>query len=304
MRRRIIPLAIAALLVGAALYYAERDGEDSSDEATSATTSTAEPTEPEPDPEPSPGGQGDTATARRVHDGDSFDARLDTGEEIEVRMIGVNAPDQYECLHHEARRALLDLLGDGPFGLERDVTDRDRFGRLLRYVRAHGVFANQTMIEQGLALATASGDDVAHKAELQAAQAQARAEQRGIWKPDACGPPASTAVRIAEIEGNPPGNDGYDLNGEYVVIRNDGGTPVDLTKWKLRDDSTQNRFWFPEEFVLGPGRQVTVHVGRGDNTDDTLYWGRRFPIWDNSGDAAILLDPKGNFVSVVDIPPS
>lgn len=295
------------MLVGAALYYSDWGDDDGGpdsegDEATSASTSTAEPGEPSPGT--SAGGQGDTATARRVHDGDSFDARLDTGEEVEVRMIGVNAPDQYECLHHEARRALVGLLGEGSFGLERDVTDRDRFGRLLRYVRAGGVLANQAMIEQGLALVTASGDDVAHKATLQAAQAQARAESRGIWKPDACGPPASTAVRIVEVEGDPPGNDRDNLNGEQAVIRNDGATPVDMTKWKLRDDSTQNRFWFPQGFVLGPGRQVTVHIGSGDDTADALYWNRRYPIWDNAGDAAILLDPKGNFVSVVDIPPS
>jgi endonuclease YncB( thermonuclease family) len=301
VRRRIVPLTVALLLVGAAVWYANT-GDDGADEATDAGPVATEPGDERPPPVAP--AHGDTATARRIHDGDSFIARLDTGDEVEVRMIGINAPELGECLHHEARRALVGLLGDSAFGLERDVTDRDRHGRLLRYVRADGVLANVAMIESGLALVTASGDDAAHKPEMQAAQARARAEARGIWKVDACGAPASTAVHIVHVEADPPGNDRGNLNGEVTVIRNDGDTPVEMKGWKLRDDSTSNRFWFPQDFVLGPGREVTVHVGSGDNTDDALYWGRRYPIWDNSGDAALLLDPNGNAVSVVDIPPS
>jgi micrococcal nuclease len=286
VRRWFVPLVVVALLGGAAFYCA---GDDATVET--ETGDTSETTE----------GQGDMATAKRVHDGDSFLVRLDTGEEVDVRLIGINAPDQFECLHHEARRTLAGYLGDGAFSLESDVTDRDRFGRLLRYVRSGDVLVNVAMVEQGLALLTSSGDDVAHLAELQAAQARARAAGLGVWRPDACGPPAATTVRITHVESDPPGRDDQNVNGEYAVISNGGDMPVDMTKWKLRDNSTQNRFWFPDGFVLGPGRQVTVHVGSGDDTGDTLFWGRRYPVWDNAGDVAILLDPKGNFVSIVDI---
>lgn len=99
----------------------------------------------------------DAATATRSpgsgpHDGDSFVAELEGGSEADVRMIGVNAPEFGECLYREAKAALTGLVGEGTVGLERDVTDRDRYRRMLRYVHAGGVLANIELVERGLAL--------------------------------------------------------------------------------------------------------------------------------------------------------
>ena len=300
LRRVLLVLALVVVVVGAWLVRQD-SGDGDGDGVTTGDEAPVEAGESRQSGGPV---VGDAATVRVVHDGDSFVAEPDAGGEVDVRMIGINAPELGECLYREAKAALTGLVGEGAIGLERDVTDRDRYRRALRYVHAGGVLANVVLVERGLALAVSTDPDTAHAAELLAAQDRASAAGLGIWDPDACGPAASRAVQIVEVSADPRDRDDEDLNGEYVVVRNSGPTPVDMTGWKLRDDSTQNRFWFPAGFTLAGGRQVTVHVGRGDDRDDALFWGRRYPVWDNFGDMALLLDPAGNAVSVVDVAPT
>ncbi|MBN1812219.1 MAG: phage tail sheath subtilisin-like domain-containing protein [Anaerolineae bacterium] len=100
-------------------------------------------------------------------------------------------------------------------------------------------------------------------------------------------------VRITHVEYNPSGPD---LAGEYVLVKNLGGVPVDLTKWTLNDLS-RHIFEFPH-FLLAPGASVRVWTKRGNNTSTDLYWGRGVAVWSNIGDRAYLRDSKGKLVYV------
>ena len=216
-------------------------------------------------------------TVESVADGDSFAVTMPDGTEERVRLIGINAPERDECLADDARDALADLLGSGEILLERDVSDRDPFDRLLRYAfspasSAGDVFVNQEMVRRGLVLAVAFPPDVTRQTELKLAQDAAQNTSVGLWNPEACGPPASTSVHIIEVRGDPPGPDGASLNGERVVIRNTGDDPVELTGWMLRDSSSSNRFRFPDGFVLPPDADVAVYSGAGRNSAERLYW--------------------------------
>ena len=239
-----------------------------------------------------------------VSDGDSFVVERANGNEERVRLLGINAPERGECLADDARQALTGVLDADDVQLVRDVSDRDEFGRLLRYAFADGEFVNLVLVERGLALAGTFEPDTAYQLELDAAEDSAQAAQIGQWDPNACGPAASTAVRIVRTEGDPPGPDDADLNGEFIVIGNTGTEPVDLTGWVLRDSSSQNRFMFPFGFSIGPDAEVTVRTGSGPDSDDTLFWGQPGPVWDNDGDTAFLVDPSGNVVSFADVPPA
>ena len=295
MRRPLIALVVVVLVgVGAYVVRIAAGGgdDDAEDGGGGGPATTSIPA----------GSTTEVATVRSVADGDSFTVRLADGREAEVRMIGINAPELGECASIEAGGSLTALLGRGPIELVRDITDRDRFDRLLRYVVAHGVDINVEMVRRGLALAGALEPDVARQTAIDAAQRSARAAGAGLWNPNACGPAASTDLRIVEVEEDPPGRDGDDLNGEQVAIRNEGTEPVAMTGWQLRDTSSRNRYRFPDGFTLAPGAGVTVRVGSGQDGSDVLYWGRRSPVWDNDGDIAFLLDPRGNAVSVVDVP--
>ena len=178
-----------------------------------------------------------------------------------------------------------------------DQSDRDRYGRLLRYVWIDDVFVNAVLVADGLALARAYPPDEAMVEVLSAAESTARDAGRGLWAPDACGPAAPSALRITHIEADAPGNDNDNLNGEWVEIHNAGTEAADLTGWVLKDESASHRYHFPDGFPIDAGAVVIVFTGCGNDTSDELYWCERgSAVWNNSGDTAFLLDPSGNTV--------
>ncbi|WP_298483204.1 lamin tail domain-containing protein [uncultured Chloroflexus sp.] len=100
-------------------------------------------------------------------------------------------------------------------------------------------------------------------------------------------------VSITYIEYDPPGSD---LEGEFVVISNASHEPVDLTGWTLIDEGAKHSYTFPA-FVLAGGAEVTLWTKAGVNDANNLYWGSHRPIWNNTGDTAILRDANGNLIS-------
>ncbi len=101
-------------------------------------------------------------------------------------------------------------------------------------------------------------------------------------------------IRISSINYDAPGNDWDNLNGEYVIIRNNGSENTDLTGWHLTD-AASHTFTFPS-FTLNTGSTVTIYTGSGSNTQTSLYWGSSTPIWNNDTDTAYLYDADGNLI--------
>lgn len=259
---------------------------DISPDSASPTTTVANATSP----------PGATVTVTRVFDGDSLIAELDDGTEVEVRLLGINAPEGSECHGDAAKATLEQLVESGPVVLVEDAEDTDQFNRLLRYLYVDGLNVNLAMIANGDALALQG--DHSRDAEF-AAIADAAAESGiGMWAADACGDNAPLPpVAIVDYVYNPGGRDSDDMNGEWVAIANTGSQQVDLGGWILRDESTQNRFQFPAGFELASDTEVVVHVGCGDDSQTDLYWCAKDPIWSNGGDTAILQLPSGTVVS-------
>ncbi len=100
---------------------------------------------------------------------------------------------------------------------------------------------------------------------------------------------SASGVSISFIEFNPAGRD---VDGEYVLVRNDGLTTAELTGWTLRDGGARHSFVFPS-FTLAPGAEVRIWTRFGANDGANLYWGNRGAIWNNEGDSATLSDAAG-----------
>lgn len=234
------------------------------------------------------------ATLRRLADGDSFDITWsDTGEQDEVRLFGINAPEGDACFGQEARSVLDVLIGDDGLLIE-IVEDEDDFRRVLGNVWVGDIFINATLVELGAALALSDGGQ--HARLITDAQERAESAGAGLWSPDRCGPPAAAALRIVWIESDAPGRDDQNKNGEWIQIANDGPTPVDMTGWSIRDESTRHRYSFPANFMLAAGAEVRVFSGCGDDGVDELYWCDADPVWNNGGDTGFLVDADGRFV--------
>ena len=238
---------------------------------------------------------GESATVVRILDGDSLVVAVE-GEQVEVRLLGLNAPEGSECHGDTAKEALEDLLASGTVNLVADDEDQDQFNRLLRYLYASSTDVNLELIRNGHANVVQG--DHARSDEFAAATDSAADAELGMWSPTACGPePPPGGVVIADYAYNPPGPDADNLNGELVVVGNSGNETIDLSEWVIRDESTQHRFRFPSDFTLAAQSEVVVRTGCGDNTQEDLFWCARDPVWSNGGDTVILQLADGTVVA-------
>lgn len=221
-----------------------------------------------------------------VIDGDSLLVGRRSGR-LEVRLVGVNAPEIGECHHAEARQGLVTMLDDSVVTLS--VEGTDRFGRVLGRLEVDGSDASLGLVRagHGLALVSASDSD-----RLIEAEEAAYGQGLGMWAPD-CRLRSGPAVGFdaASSVPDPPGDEREHLDAEIVVVVNFGEEPVDLGGWQLRDGSSRHRFRFPESSVLDPMSRITV----SSSSADWVPGGG--PVWSNSGDVALLLDDSGRVVS-------
>jgi endonuclease YncB( thermonuclease family) len=102
---------------------------------------------------------GTLATVTRIIDGDTIDVEID-GQVYRVRYIGMNTPERGEPCFEESTEANRRLVAGRQVRLERDVSETDRFDRLLRYVYVDEVFVNAMLVEQGWAEAVRYPPDV------------------------------------------------------------------------------------------------------------------------------------------------
>ena len=90
-----------------------------------------------------------------VVDGDTFDISSDH----RVRIICIDAPERWESGYEESKEALRDLIYRKYVCLEKDISEVDRYGRLLRYVHiclddecSKGMNIGNYLVENGFAV--------------------------------------------------------------------------------------------------------------------------------------------------------
>ena len=120
-----------------------------------------------------------------VVDGDTIKVMLDEdGLTYSVRYIGMNTPEnttKTEYYGVEASAKNSELVYGKNVVMYRDVSEVDRYGRLLRYVYARDVFVNYELVVQGYAEAKRYPPDTACAAYYSSAQKAAVAASLGMW---------------------------------------------------------------------------------------------------------------------------
>jgi len=196
---------------------------------TSATSATA--TAP-PSPTTAVAAGLDPARVIDVIDGDTI--VIEGGER--VRYIGIDTPEstnQQQCFGDEAAERNRELVAGRMVGLERDVSERDRFGRLLRYVYVGDVFVNELLVRDGYAAPSTFPPDVKYQERFRAAERAARDRAAGLWGacveesagtcdpayPDVCIPPPPPDLQCSEVAFTnflvlPPDPHNFDGNGD------------------------------------------------------------------------------------------
>jgi micrococcal nuclease len=88
---------------------------------------------------------------------------------------------QIEYFGPEATARNSELVYGKTVRLIRDVSETDRYGRLLRYVIAEDVFVNYELVAQGYANAASYPPDIACIPTFQAVEQQASTAKLGLW---------------------------------------------------------------------------------------------------------------------------
>lgn len=254
-------------------------------------------------------------------DGDTFRFLEDGASQwVKVRLLGVNTPevtgfnnihfDENMCGGQEALHLLASIMPPGTrVQLRSNSKDASNRGRILRYVfafnpasDAYDIDVQGAIAESGLAMWFAIDEEANLSQPYRLAINRAQQAGRGIWDPNHCGPAEQPDAKVKlTVSWDAPGQDNQNLNGEFVVVRNVGAVPVDLSGWLLRDSSLTAWFHYPAGSVLAPGDYYVMHVGSGTAGQPTahdLYIGSSEPLFPNPqpgqflGDGAYLLDKR------------
>lgn len=146
------------------------------------------------------------ATVVSVVDGDTI--KIEGGEV--VRYIGMNTPEAVapkkpvECFGKEASVKNKELVQGKTVELVRDVSNRDRYGRLLRYVWIGDEMINETLVKEGYAQVSTYPPDVAEVDRFLAAQRKAEQDKAGMWS-GVCRLITPTDVPVASPSSVPSG---------------------------------------------------------------------------------------------------
>lgn len=126
-----------------------------------------------------------------VTDGDTIRVSID-GRSTPVRYIGIDTPETVDprqsagCFGKEASDANKRLVEGKMVELEKDVSETDRFDRLLRYVyveiAGRGlVMVNEELVRGGFAKSTSYPPDVKYQEVFRVRESEARTAAAGLW---------------------------------------------------------------------------------------------------------------------------
>jgi endonuclease YncB( thermonuclease family) len=259
---------------------------------------------PNPPTEPAAREGFEAAKVVRVIDGDTIEVQFTDGHTDKVRLIGVNTPEstiRIEPYGEEASNFTKKILESRTVYLEKDVSERDKYQRLLRLVwlelpdeineqNIRGKMFNAILVLEGYAQVATFPPDVKYADYFVKFQREAREAGRGLWgaAEKAAPPAAETGGVIIES---------IDRNAEVVVLRNTGSAQVNLTGWKLVSEKGNQTFIFPEGTVIPAGEVLKVLSGpKAAPGPGVLVWTKSY-IWNNDGDPGALYDAQGKLVS-------
>ncbi len=129
------------------------------------------------------------ATVARVVDGDTI--VIDSGQK--VRYIGMDTPETHDprkpvqCFGPEAAEKNKQLVEGKIVRLVKDVSETDKYGRLLRYVyldkpaTTEAIFVNEYLVKAGYARVLTIPPDVKYADQFLKDQQQAQQHNMGLW---------------------------------------------------------------------------------------------------------------------------
>lgn len=119
-----------------------------------------------------------------VVDGDTVTVKIGKREE-KIRLIGIDAPElAQKPWGYKSKEFLQSIISSSGWkvSIEYDIDKRDKYGRLLGYLRtSDGQLINKKILENGYAMLFTLPPNVKYVTEFTEAQYYARKNKLGIW---------------------------------------------------------------------------------------------------------------------------
>jgi endonuclease YncB( thermonuclease family) len=216
-----------------------------------------------------------------VVDGDTVHVKTTKNELVEVRNVGLQTPERKkgsnppQCGAEAAYKNFVNLLPEttSVVQLRSLKNDYNYWGGMKRATRsvyklnsATGVFdidVQAAQIAAGWSMWWPTAAEWTHNQEYLDLINTARAEGRGIWDSNLCGPTKGKVPQIWMSPNAPTiGSDSEPIFGEYAVLYNDSNSVIDLSGWSLRDNSlnffynTKSYKWMHKKNVFKKGTKI------------------------------------------------
>lgn len=187
MRKAVFFISVLFIVVGAwLLLYGLRDHPETTPQQSLPTRSEQSTLGPVVE-----GLNGVEARVVKVVDGDTVEVQVDEGV-AKLRYIGIDTPETVDprrpvgCFGKEASLENRRLVEGKGVILQRDISETDKFGRLLRYVYVRStegglIFVNDYLVRQGFAKSATYPPDVKYSEQFRQAEREAREGGRGLW---------------------------------------------------------------------------------------------------------------------------
>lgn len=176
-------------------------------------------------------------TVVSVTDGDTIRVILN-GNNVPVRLIGIDTPEishptePVQCYGPEAKKALEELILNKEVVLEKDVSDKDKYDRYLRYIWLGEVMVNEYLTQNGFAFASPYPPDTKYQNRIDAGEQSAKTSLVGLWSKSTCNgdvytgtykDPNKTIVTPSQETNTPV----YNTNSTYVdpIVSSTSETP-------------------------------------------------------------------------------
>lgn len=133
--------------------------------------------------------EGERAYVSKVVDGDTIVVNNDST----VRFIGIDTPETVDprrpvgCFGKEASNKVKSLLTGKEIILQKDVSETDKYSRLLRYIflplpNGQTLFVNDYLVREGFAKVLTYPPDVKYNEQFRQAERKAKENNRGLWE--------------------------------------------------------------------------------------------------------------------------
>lgn len=218
-----------------------------------------------------------------------------------IRLLHVNTPEKNENCYLEAKNRLKELVENKVVWLERDMQDKDKYKRKLRYVflepntnlHNYESFVNLMLIREGYASLLILEPNAKYQKVFKQALNDASQENGCLW-----GEKSSYfgCFLVEEFHYDAGGDDCENANDEYVKIKNICDS-ISMNGWTIKDSS--RKIYSFKNLYIDKGGFFILYSGSGSDTDTNLFWNLNLEcqsIWNNDHDILFLRDNENKLV--------